>query len=65
MTEKRTNHIFWAIVTAICFFLSSGALAIIPAICWLCAANNTRKHNLIVAKRRHEETIAAIHASKS
>lgn len=60
MTEKRTANVFWAIVTLVCFFIGSGFLAIIPIICWLCAASNTRKHNAKVAETRHRETLAAL-----
>ncbi|MNK14391.1 hypothetical protein D3C87_325110 [compost metagenome] len=60
MTEKTTPHVFWAIVTIICFVISAGViLPAIPVICWVCSANNTKKHNAKVALQRHNELLAA------
>lgn len=61
MTEKTTPHVFWAIVTLICFVISAGViLPAIPVICWICSINRTKKHNAKLAETRHRETIAAL-----
>lgn len=59
MTEKRTSHVFWLIATIICLMLG-GFLALIPIICWMCAAGRTRKHNAKLDTIRHRELLAAL-----
>lgn len=63
MTEKRTSHVMWAILTLIGFCF--GFLVVLPIIGWIVAANSTRKHNIFVAAKRHEETITALKAGQS
>jgi hypothetical protein len=61
MTEKTTPHVFWVIVTLVCFFIGGPITAAIPVICWVCSAGRTKKHNAKVAASRHQETMRALH----
>jgi len=40
-------------------------LPIVVIVCWLVAANNTRKHNALVAMTRHQQMMRALASAKA